>query len=319
MTGIHARSESTIQATQDWERGRISSSSLSSAFKEDCDSLAALQEEVGTDYTSDGQMTMGWQDFLRPLTNGFDGIKKGAMVRWYNTNTFYYTPIVQGPLSSSGDAVWSKLEKRFAKRGNLRVALPDPLTFSELAEDHFYGSTEKLLFAYADALNAELKTLQKNGVAYVQFSSPALVARFREKPLSKQRLGQLGEALRAAKKGVSIRIGFHTFFGDASPYLPTLFDAIPTDDIGFDFTQTDPHSLSSTKKGIIAGIADARTTYLESVGELRESVEHVLEHTGAKKITLAPSSDLRYIPRVSADEKLRRLGALKTELGGKAQ
>jgi methionine synthase II (cobalamin-independent) len=274
----------------------------------------ALQAEVGADYTSDGQMTMGWQDFLRPLTNGLEGVKKGAMVRWYNTNTFYFTPIVHGPLSSRGEAVWSKLEKRFARGGKLRVALPDPLTFSELAEDRYYGGKEKLLFAYADALNGELRTLEKKGVSYVQFSSPALVARFRDKPVSKQQLNQLGEAIRAAKKGVSVRTGFHTFFGDASPYLPAIYDAIPTDDVGFDFTQTDPHSLSSTKKGLIAGIADARTTYLESEDELRETVEHIIEHTGAKKLTLAPSSDLRYIPRVSADEKLRRLGALKREL-----
>jgi len=276
----------------------------------------ALQKEVGTDYTSDGQMTMGWQDFLRPLTSGFDGIKKGAMVRWYNTNTFYFTPIVHGALSSNGAAIWGKLEKRFARSGKMRVAIPDPLTFSELAEDRYYGDRERLLFAYADTLNEELRTLEKRGVAYVQFSSPALVARFREKPISKEHLTQLGEAIRAAKKGVSVRTGFHTFFGDASSYLPALFDAIPTDDIGIDFTQTDPGSLSATRKGIIAGVADSRTTYLESVGELRDGVERMLEHTGTKKVTLAPSSDLRYIPRVSADEKLRRLGALKRELGG---
>jgi 5-methyltetrahydropteroyltriglutamate--homocysteine methyltransferase len=290
---------------------------LNAAFRADCNSLVALQGEVGADYTSDGQMTMGWQDFLRPLTNGFDGIKKGAMVRWYNTNTFYFTPIVKGPLSSNGEAVWRKLEKRFALGSRLRVAIPDPLTFSELAEDRYYGDSERLLFAYADTLNGELRTLEKKGVSYVQFPSPALVARFRDKPISEQRLKQLGEAIRTAKKGTSVRTGFHTFFGDASPYLPDVFDAIPTDDIGFDFTQTDPHSLSATRKGIIAGVADARTTYLEGLDELMERVVLVLEQTGTKRVTLAPSSDLRYIPRVSADEKLRRLGALKRELGGK--
>jgi 5-methyltetrahydropteroyltriglutamate--homocysteine methyltransferase len=317
LTGLHARNETTIQATQDWERGRIGPAALNATFRADCDALVELQKEAGADYISDGQLTTGWQDFLRPLTNGLEGVKKGAMVRWYNTNTFYYTPIVTAAISGDGNAIWSKVERRFVKKGKLRLAIPDPLTFSDLAEDHHYGSKEKLLFAYADALNHELRTLDKNGVSYVQFSSPALVARFREKAVSTDRLSQLGEAIRSATRGVSLRTGFHTIFGDASHYTPALFDMIPTDDIGFDFTQTDPDSLSATKKGIIAGVADARTTYLESVEELRDKVEQVLDRTGSKKVTIAPSSDLRYIPRVSADEKLRRLGALKVELRGR--
>jgi 5-methyltetrahydropteroyltriglutamate--homocysteine methyltransferase len=317
LTGVHARNESTIQATQDWERGRIDSLLLNAAFKDDTTTLVRLQKEVGADYISDGQITIAWQDFLRPITGGFSGVKKGAMVRWYNTNTFYQTPLVNGEISSSGHAIWSKMERRFVHDGNFRIALPDPLTFSELAEDSHYHDQEKVLFAYAESLNAEIRTLEKNGVEYVQFSSPALVARFRGKPVSMDRLKQVGEAIRTATKGVSIRTGFHTFFGDASPYIPEIFDAIPTSDIGFDFTQTDPETLTGTKKGIIAGVADARSTYLEGVEELKEKVERVADKTGSKSITIAPSSDLRYIPRVSADEKLRQLGALKKTLGGR--
>lgn len=314
LTGCHARSETTIQATQDWERGRVSTASLNASFREDCDELVDLQRQAGTDYISDGQLTTAWQDLLRPLTNGLGGLRKGAMVRWFNTNTFYYAPMIEGDISTDGKALWKKVEHRFVKGGKFRLAVPDPLTFAELAEDHHYKRRDKVLFAYAEALNAELRTLAGNGVAYIQFSSPALVARFRTGPIPKEGLEQLGEALRVAKRGVSARTGFHIFFGDASPYLPHLFDVIPTDDIGFDFSQTDPESLSKTKMGIIAGVADARTTYLESLEELGERVTRIVEKTGSKRVTLAPTSDLRYIPRVSADEKVRRLGALKQEL-----
>jgi methionine synthase II (cobalamin-independent) len=314
LTGVHARNESTIQATQDWERGRIDDKLLGAAFRDDIDALVDLQSQLGSTYISDGQLTDGWQDFLRPFTDGLEGVKKGAMVRWYNTNTFYYTPIVTGAISSDGDAVWKRVEKRFAKKGNLRVAIPDPLTFSDLAEDEHYHDHEKLLFAFAEVLNGELRNLQKNGVAYVQFSSPALVARFRKKSITKDHLSQLGEAIRVAKKGVSLRTGFHTIFGDASHYVPDIFDVIGTDDVGFDFTQTDPESLSATSKGIIAGVADSRSTYLEGIDELKAIVDQVVDKTGSKKVTLAPSSDLRFIPRVSADQKLRGLATLKQEL-----
>jgi 5-methyltetrahydropteroyltriglutamate--homocysteine methyltransferase len=249
--------------------------------------------------------------------NGVAGLEKGAMVRWFNTNTFYFTPVVKGELNGDGNAVWKRIDRRLVKRGEppFRAVLPDPLTLAELSEDRYYGGVEKLMFAFADkVLSREVRSLDRNGIKYVQFSSPSLVARFRDRPVSNALLGQLGEALRTTIKGTSLRTGFHTFFGDASPYFPSLFDVIPTDDIGLDFTQTDPDDLVSTRKGIIAGISDGRTTYLEGVGDLIEKVELVTQKTGTKRITLSPSCDLRFIPRTTADEKLRVLSSLKGRL-----
>jgi 5-methyltetrahydropteroyltriglutamate--homocysteine methyltransferase len=244
-------------------------------------------------------------------------VAKGPLVRWFNTNTFYYTPVVKDEISTDGKAIWRRIEKRFLKRDNhFKIILPDPLTFSELAEDSYYRNPEELLFAYADALGEEIRFLEKQGAAYVQLSSPSLVARFRGGRVSRDKLKQQAEAIRSALRGVSLRTCLHTYFGDASPYLPELLDAMPTDDVGFDFSQTDPGSLGRTKKGIVAGVADSRSTYLEGVEELSSAVRRVVEKTGSRSITLAPSSDLRFIPRVSADEKLRRLGALKRKLGG---
>jgi len=151
-------------------------------------------------------------------------------------------------------------------------------------------------------------------VKYVQFSAPSLVYRLKQKPFSRAGLKQLGEAVRNALKGVSLRSGFYTYFGDASPYLPELLDLIPTDDIGFDLTQTDDSSLSATGKGIIAGIVDSRTTYLEDVPSLASRVESVHDRSGAMTISLSPSADLRYIPRVCADVKLELLGRLRARV-----
>jgi 5-methyltetrahydropteroyltriglutamate--homocysteine methyltransferase len=314
LSGLHARNEKTIQATQDWERSRINGAALKAAFEKDCDSLVELQKYIGADYVSDGQITLAWQDLFRPMTSGFEGLEPGPMVRWFNTNTFFYTPVVRGEISSDGKVLSRAIEKRFAKSGQLKVILPDPLTFAELAEDRHYGSKEKLLFAYADALRGELPTLRKAGVRYVQFSAPSLVYRLKQKPFARARLSQLGEAIRNALKGASLKSGFYPLFGDASPFFPELFDVIPTDDIGLDLTQTDDASLPATSKGVIAGIVDSRTTYLEDVASLAARVETVVDRTGTRRLTLSPSADLRYVPRVSADEKLELLGRLKNRV-----
>lgn len=322
LTGLHARNERTIQATQDWERSRINEVTLKESFDKDCDALVELQKHVGAEYVTDGQITLAWQDLFRPVSSGFDGLEPGPMVRWFDTNTFFYTPVVKGAISSDGKVLSRAIERRYVNHGSsLKIVLPDPLTFAELAEDRHYRSKEELQFAYADAMRGELRGLSSLGVKYVQFSAPSLVYRLRQKPLSRAALKQLGEAVRSALKGVSLRSGFYPFFGDASPYLPELFEVIPTDDVGVDMTQTDDSSLSSTSKGVIAGIADSRTTYLEDVDSLASRIEDVVERTGTKTITLAPSADLRYIPRVSADEKLKLLGRLRGRLtrGGESK
>jgi 5-methyltetrahydropteroyltriglutamate--homocysteine methyltransferase len=312
LSGLHARNEKTIQATQDWERNRIDEAALKASFEKDCDSLVALQKYVGADYISDGQITLPWQDLFRPISAGFVGLEPGPMVRWFNTNTFFYTPVVKGAISSDGKVLSKTIEKRFVNSGSsFKIILPDPLTFAELAEDRHYGSKEKPLFAYTDAIRGELRTLSRVGVKYVQFSAPSLVYRLRQKPFTRAGLKQLGEAVRNALKGVSLKSGYYPFFGDASPFLPELFDVIPTDDIGIDLTQTDDAALSGTGKGVIAGIVDSRTTYLEDVASLASRVETVVDRTGTKRLTLSPSADLRYVPRVSADEKLELLGRVR--------
>jgi 5-methyltetrahydropteroyltriglutamate--homocysteine methyltransferase len=315
LTGLHARNEKTIQATQDWERSRINEAALKATLDKDCDSIVELQKHVGAEFITDGQLTLAWQDLFRPISTGFEGVEPGPMVRWFNTNTFFYTPVVKGPISSDGTVLSRAIQKRFTNHGSsLKVILPDPLTFAELAEDRHYGSKEKVLFAYSDAIRKELRKLSSLGVKYVQFSAPSLVYRLTQKPFSSAAVKQLGESLRNALKGVSMRSGFYPFFGDASPYLPELFDVIPTDDIGVDLTQTDDSSLSPTSKGIIAGVVDSRTTYLEDIALLVSRVERVVERTGVKTLTLGPSADLRYIPRVSADEKLELLGRLRARV-----
>lgn len=316
LTGLHARNEKTIQATQDWERSRINDTALDGYFRKDCDALVDLERKVGVKYITDGQITLPWQDLFRPISSGFEGLEPGPMVRWFNTNTFFFTPIVKGPIASDGKVLSRSIDGRFAGHGGgLKLILPDPLTFSELAEDRHYASKEKLQFAYADALSKELRGIASAGVKYVQFSSPSLVYRLKRRPISKGELKQLCEALRSALKGVSLVSGFYPFFGDASRYLPDLFDLVPTDDLGLDLTQTDESSLSKTRKGIIAGLVDSRTTYLEDVDSLAARVEEVEEMTGSKRVTLAPSADLRYIPRASADQKLALLGKLRSRLG----
>jgi methionine synthase II (cobalamin-independent) len=306
LTGIHPRSEKTTQATQDWERQRIDSAALNRQFEDDVRDLIGLQESLSFDYVSDGQLTTAWQDLLTPIVRGATGVRKGPLVRWFNTNTFYYVPIIEGPISVDRVRMAKTLIAGPIGRARSKVVLADPLTFVECSEDRNYGSREALIFAYCDCVLAPvLRGLESAGVSYVQFSAPSLVAKFRGEKWGGDELSQIAEGLRGALKGTRVRTGYQTFFGDAAPYLSFLLDSVQTDDIGFDLTETESASISATGKGIVAGVADARSSYVERPAELVSRLGGLPDKTSS--LTLAPSSDLRYVPRIVADAKLRNL------------
>lgn len=312
LTGIHPRSEKTAQATQDWERRQLDDAALRRQLDEDVGALVRLQETLSFDYVTDGQLTTEWQDLLTPVTSHAKGVKKGPLVRWFNTNTFYYVPVVDGPLSTDGDRLAAGLTTPYIRTPS-KVVLVDPLTFVECSEDRHYGSPEKLALAYCDELLAPLvRGLEKAGVGYVQFSAPSLVAKFRGERWTEAELSPVAEGLRAALRGVKLRTGYQTFFGDAEPYFSFLLDSVPTDDIGFDLTETDPSNITATGKGIVAGVADSRSSYVEQPAQLVSRLGDLPGKT--KTLTLSPSCDLRYVPRTAADEKLKNLARARREL-----
>jgi 5-methyltetrahydropteroyltriglutamate--homocysteine methyltransferase len=306
--------EETVQATQDWERGRIGAHLLREMFDRDVGQLVKLQKELSFDFLSDGQLTMAWQDIFTPFTSFFKGVKKGPLIRWFNTNTFFYAPVVQSEIVAPGDAVWRSIETSLISDSNpLKVVIPDPLTFAELSEDEYYGSKERLMFAYAGAIREELNHLGKHGVSYVQYSAPSLVARFREGRLSREDFAQVSLAVRESLKKTGLESGYLPFFGDAAPYFPELFE-IPVDDVGVDLTETDARKLPKSKKGLIAGVANGRSGYVEPVDVLSRRLREIPSLEKYHRVLITPSCDLRYVPRTVADEKMRRLAETRSVL-----
>jgi 5-methyltetrahydropteroyltriglutamate--homocysteine methyltransferase len=51
--------------------------------------------------------------------------------------------------------------------------MPGPMTIVDTIADQHYGDRVKLAFAFADALNAEARALERDGVDVIQFDEPA--------------------------------------------------------------------------------------------------------------------------------------------------
>src|SRR5688500_5257256 len=147
--GIYPRSEALVQATRDEERGRTSSEAVDSAFEVDRRAFLDLQREAGLDYLSDGLLR--WQDLFRPLVDGSGGIDSRVLVRWFNNNSFFRSPELDGSPSFRELPAWV-LQNGIPEP---RVAtLPSPFLFSRAAQtdgdrDELMGTLSKEILAPA--------------------------------------------------------------------------------------------------------------------------------------------------------------------------
>src|SRR5262249_44915279 len=83
-------------------------------------------------------------------------------------------PTVTGPLRLKSRV--HEAEAKYARRHTarkLKITMPGPMTIVDTIADKHYGDRTKMAFAFADALNAEARALERDGVDVIQFDEPA--------------------------------------------------------------------------------------------------------------------------------------------------
>jgi len=300
VSGNLPRPQELIAKTRAYDRAKITEEELEVAYFEATKKL--IEGQAGLTHVTDGLLK--WQDLLRPFTMGLGGVSLGPMSRWFNNNTFYKVPIIEGPITYKG-SVTERLGYRrlLPKKATLKVVLPAPYTFASLADDRHYDDTTKLQTAYAEALNKEMKHLEKQGYGYIQLSDPALVY-VATKPLKKE-LKAYSKVLEVATEGVKSKTCLQTFFGDAADILPEAL-AYPVSDLGFDIYETEPETLKRLmlKGGISLGVVDARNSTVEDVGEITAAAREILKTLKPKDVYISTNCDADFLTWENAEQKI---------------
>jgi 5-methyltetrahydropteroyltriglutamate--homocysteine methyltransferase len=157
-----------------WPQWRLAGADLA-AGKLDATLLSLkLQEDSGVDIVTDGEQSR--QHFVHGFLEFVEGIDFGKKVEMGIRNNRYkaMVPTVTGPVALEGRV--HEAEARHARahtRRQLKFTLPGPMTIVDTIADQHYGDRVKLAFAFADALNAEARALERDGVDVIQFDEPA--------------------------------------------------------------------------------------------------------------------------------------------------
>ena len=191
--------------------------------------------------------------------------------------------------------------------------MPGPFTMSQQAQDDHYGDPRSVALAYAEAVNQEVKDLFAAGADIVQLDEPYMQAR----PEPAREYGL--EALNRALDGVVGTTAVHICFGYAAiiherpsgySFLPELADC-PCDQVSHRDGAVQPghRPCSSTCRTRRSSSASSTcpSPAVETAQIVAERVRRALPYVDAERVVLAPDCGMKYLPRESADGKMRTM------------
>jgi 5-methyltetrahydropteroyltriglutamate--homocysteine methyltransferase len=206
----------------------------------------------------------------------------------------------------------------------IKITVPGPFTMAQQAQDDYYGSREAMAFGYAEAVNEEIRDLFAAGADIVQLDEPYLQARAAEAK-------QYGvKVINRALDGITGTTALHLCFGYAAiiherpegySFLPELA-ACDVDQVSIETAQSNLDTSVLTAldgKTVILGVIDLSDPEVETAQTVANRVRRALPYVPAERIVLAPDCGMKYIPRETANGKMKAMAdaaaLLRAELG----
>jgi 5-methyltetrahydropteroyltriglutamate--homocysteine methyltransferase len=270
------------------------------------------QEDAGLDIITDGEIRReSYSNHFATALVGLDLDSPGeALDRSGHPNP---VPRVVGPVSRPHPV--QVADVRFLRQHtdrSIKVTVPGPFTMAQQAQDDHYGNREDLAYAYADAVNAEVRDLFAAGADVVQLDEPYLQAR----PEPARQYGV--KALNRALAGVSGTTAVHLCFGYAAiiherpsgySFLPELAECA-CDQVSIETAQSnlDTSVLAGLAgKTIILGVIDLSDPTVETVDTVVARARRALPHVAPEKVIISTDCGMKYLPWSSAVGKMRAM------------
>ncbi len=270
------------------------------------------QEEAGLDIITDGEMRReSYSNHFATALEGVDIDNPGtALDRSGHPNP---VPRIAGPIERTRPIEVEDVKfLRAHTDRTIKMTVPGPFTMSQQAQNDHYSDLESAAMAYAAAVNAEIRDLHAAGADIVQMDEPYMQAR----PDDARAYGLA--ALEAALDGVTGTTAVHICFGYAAiihsrpegySFLPEL-GGCSADQISIETAQSglDLGVLADlADKTIILGVIDLSDHEVETTDTVADRVRRAFSYTTPDKITIATDCGMKYLPRASAEGKLRAM------------
>jgi 5-methyltetrahydropteroyltriglutamate--homocysteine methyltransferase len=268
-------------------------------------------ELAGVDLVTDGEQRR--ESYFNQFANALAGVdldRPGTAI----SRTGRPTPVprVVGPIARTSPVFLR--DARFLRSitdRRIKVTVPGPFTLAQLAEDEHYRDQERLAFAYAAAVNEELRELEPV-VDVLQIDEPYLQAQ--PERARAYGLGVIGHALAGLTKATCVHLCFgYAFTVKDKPsgysFLGEL-DRCPARQVSIEAAQPrlDLSVLAFLpSKTIVLGVLDLNDPQPETLDVVAARIGDAMKHVPAERLIAAPDCGMKYLPRPTALAKLRAL------------
>ncbi|MET9246383.1 hypothetical protein [Nonomuraea sp. NPDC003709] len=298
-----------VRARELW---RIPPEHLAQAQDDATELAIRAQERAGLDILTDGEMRReSYSNHFATALEGVDLDNPGtALDRSGHPNP---VPRIVGPIRRPAPVQVGDLRFLRARTDRpVKMTVPGPFTMSQQAQNDHYPDAEAAAMDYAVAVNAEIRDLFAAGADIVQIDEPYMQAR----PEAARAYGLA--ALNAALDGVTGTTAVHICFGyaaiiherpEAYSFLPELAGC-PVRQVSIETAQSglDLGVLSDLKdKTVILGVIDLSTPEVEPVEVVAGRVRRAFGHVPPDRIVIATDCGMKYLPRESAEGKMRAM------------
>jgi 5-methyltetrahydropteroyltriglutamate--homocysteine methyltransferase len=283
------------------------------------------QERAGLDIITDGeQRRESYSNRFATALDGIDIENPGTVIN--RSGRPIPVPRIVGPIRRRRPVELRDLKLLRANTDRkVKATVPGPFTMGRQAQDDYYRDEEAAAFAYAEALNAEIKDLFAAGADVVQVDEPWM----QQHPEKARRYGV--KALNRALDGISGAVAVHLCFGYAAvvrdkpsgySFLPEL-EQSKAQQISIEAAQPklDLDVLRQLpSKTIILGVIDLSDMTIETPQIVADRIRRALDVVPAERIVVAPDCGMKYLPRAIAFAKMKAMaeGAMlmRRELAG---
>jgi 5-methyltetrahydropteroyltriglutamate--homocysteine methyltransferase len=271
-------------------------------------------ERAGIDIVTDGEIRR--ESYSNRFATALDGVDADnpAII---TSRAGLETPVprVVGKIRRTQPVELGDME--FLRRNTDRAAkitLPGPFTMSQQAKNEFYKDDEELAMAFAEAVNAEARDLEKAGADVIQLDEPWV----RNNPDLARRYAV--KAINRALQGLTVPTVVHLCFGYAAvvpgsskpagySFLTELADT-SAEQISIEAAQPklDLGVLKDlSNKKIVLGVLDLGDPAIETTETVAARVRNGLKYVTADRLVLAPDCGMKYMPRSTAFGKLKAM------------
>jgi 5-methyltetrahydropteroyltriglutamate--homocysteine methyltransferase len=271
-------------------------------------------ERAGIDIVTDGEIRR--ESYSNRFATALEGVDADnpAMI---TARSGHQTPVprVVGKIRRTGPVELRDMQ--FLRKNTehaAKITLPGPFTMSQQAKNEFYKDDEELAMAFAEAVNAEARDLEKAGADVIQLDEPWV----RNNPDLARRYAV--KAINCALAGITVPTVVHLCFGYAAvvpgstkpagySFLSELADT-SAEQISIEAAQPklDLGVLKDLSgKKIMLGVLDLGDPNIESVDTVAQRIRNGLKYVPADKLVPAPDCGMKYMPRHVAFGKLKAM------------